>query len=63
MVESRGFVNDMDLNKLPIISDFVKKNVSDLNKCEILKLYNWIYNLIMLNLYENGLRLISIPVG
>ena len=25
MVESRGFVNDMDLNKLSIISNFFKK--------------------------------------
>ena len=60
MVESRGFINDMDIKKLPVIKDFVKVFCSDLSRLDgeaIVDLYNWIYNLIMLNLYDYSIRM------
>ena len=55
---SKGYINDLDLTKYPIISEFLSFFIADESKAEefirgnkAMESYKWIYNIIVLNLY------------
>lgn len=53
-VNSKGFVNELDISKYPIISDLAvsfTKHPKYLKGKEIFETYKWVFNILVLNLY------------
>jgi len=61
-IDSKGFLNNTDLNRFPVISLFInhfttKQEYIQGNK--VSESYKWIYNVIMMNLYAFSIKILN----